>query len=46
MTLGRVPPGLEKRALDPSLTAVGLKFVFQKTRDSPRGAFDVTVVLE
>jgi hypothetical protein len=34
------------RFLDPSLTAVGLKIVFEKSSDFPRGAFDVTVVLE
>jgi uncharacterized protein YkwD len=44
--LKRIPVGLEASILDPKLSGIGLRIVFEKTREFPRGSFHVIVVVE
>ncbi|OGD20574.1 MAG: hypothetical protein A2W03_07925 [Candidatus Aminicenantes bacterium RBG_16_63_16] len=44
--LKQIPAGIEASVIDPVLSGIGLKVVFEKTREFPRGAFHVTVVVQ
>ena len=44
--LKQVPAGIEASVIDPVLSGIGLRIAFEKTRAFPRGAFQVTVVMQ
>ena len=44
--LGLIPAGTMASVLDPALSGIGIKAAFEKTREFPRGAFRVTVVIQ
>ena len=44
--LKQVPAGIEASVINPVLSGIGLRIAFEKTREFPRGAFHVTVVVQ
>jgi hypothetical protein len=44
--LGLAPAGTEASVLDPAMSGIGIKAAFEKTRQFPRGAFRVLVVVQ
>jgi uncharacterized protein YkwD len=44
--LKQIPPGIENLVLDPKLLGIGVRLVYKRTPEFPRGAFLVTAMVE